>query len=59
MDDHEVFPAGTADESYARRMAILGHWSNGAPVHLIVDGKGGRRVAPNLNGATWIPEGSK
>lgn len=33
---------------------LRGYWSNGDPVHVITDGTH-RRVAPNLNGATWIP----
>lgn len=32
-----------------------GHWSNGDPVHFIIGGPENRIVAPNLNGATWIP----
>lgn len=35
--------------------ALRGRWSNGDPVHIITDGET-RTVAPNLNGATWIPE---
>nr|WP_278101149.1 hypothetical protein [Microbacterium proteolyticum] len=34
---------------------LRGHWSNGDPVHIITDGVN-RRIAPNLNGAEWIPE---
>ena len=37
------------------RDALRGHWSNGDPVHIITDGVN-RWVAPNHNGATWIPE---
>lgn len=33
---------------------LSGRWSNGDPTHIITDGLN-RRVAPNLNGATWIP----
>lgn len=33
---------------------LRGRWSNGDPVHIITDGSN-RHVAPNLNGATWIP----
>ncbi len=35
---------------------LRGRWSNGDPVHIITDGVD-RWIAPNHNGATWIPEG--
>ncbi|MET0716392.1 MAG: hypothetical protein ABWY57_15915 [Mycetocola sp.] len=35
---------------------LHGHWSNFEPVHLIIDGEGGRRIAPNLHGGVWVPD---
>lgn len=34
---------------------LRGRWSNGDPVHIITDGVE-RWIAPNRNGAEWIPE---
>lgn len=48
-------PGGANEQLRAARDHLRGRWSNGDPVHIITDGVD-RWVAPNHNGATWIPE---
>ena len=56
VDDDRL---ATVAESLAAEQAdadpLAGRWSNGDPVHVITDGET-RRVAPNRNGATWLPD---
>jgi hypothetical protein len=63
MPENAMMPEGESTRPVRPQIARLldaetrGRWSNGDPVHLILTFGGKfRRVAPNRNGATWVPD---
>lgn len=58
-DEREALTRSAAPPPPTEKQAVESHlrgrWSNGDPVHIVTDGVE-RWVAPNHNGAEWIPE---